>query len=64
MSTYGTFTEVIAKLWDLYMEGRMDEVSAEYFLIHLKHPNGAIVFNVEDVMNLLEKLREAKEEGL
>ena len=61
---YGTFTEVIAKLWDLYMEGRMDEVSAEYFLTNLKHPDGAIVFDVEDVMDLLEKLREAKEEGL
>jgi hypothetical protein len=63
MAMHGTFEEVMQKLFDLYMEDRMDSTGAEYFLMHLKHPNGELCFGVEDVVRLLEMLETAKTEG-
>ena len=64
MNLTGSFSEAMAKLWDLYLDGRIDELNAEYYLFHLRHPDGTFVFGIDDVIDLLEKLREAKEEDL
>lgn len=58
-----SFDEVMQKLFDLYMEGRIDSAGATYFLMHLKHPNRKLCFGVEDIVRLLRMLETAKMEG-
>ena len=62
MAMQGTLDEVLEKLFELYMQNRIDEPNSEYFLSVLKHPNGELVFGVEDIVKMLDMLREAKEE--
>lgn len=59
----GTLDEVLEKLYDLYVEGRIDEPNTEYFLSMLKHPDGELVFGVEDIVKMLDMLQKAKEES-
>lgn len=62
MAMQGTLDEVLKRLFDLYMENRIDVLNTEYFLTMLKHPNGELVFGPEDIVQMLELLRKAKEE--
>ena len=62
MSMSGTLEEVLAKMYDLYMENRIDDTSAKWFLMRLKHEDGTRVFNEEDADKLLESLRRDKKE--
>ena len=63
MAMIGTLDEVLEKLYDLYVEGRIDEPNTEYFLSMLKHPDGELVFGVEDIVKMLDMLQKAKEES-
>ena len=60
MAMQGTLDEVLEKLYDLYVDNRIDEANTEYFLSMLKHPNGELVFGVEDVVKMLDMLQKAK----
>ena len=60
MAMQGTLDEVLGKLFDLFVEGRIDEANTEYFLSMLKHPDGELVFGVEDVVKMLDMLLKAK----
>ena len=62
MAMSGTLGEVLEKLFDLYIEGRIDEVNTEYFLSQLKHSNGELVYGAIDIVKMLDMLRKAKEE--
>ena len=57
MSMSGTLEEVLAKLYDLYMENRIDDTSAKWFLMRLKHEDGTFVFAEEDADKILVTLR-------
>ena len=57
MSMSGTLEEVLAKLYDLYMENRIDDTSAKWFLMRLKHEDGTFVFAEEDADKMLVTLR-------
>ena len=62
----GTLDEVLEKLYDLFVQGRIDEANTEYFLSMLKHPDGELVFGVRDIIKMLDMLQKAKiekEEG-
>ena len=63
MALSGTLEEVLGKLFELYMQDRIDEPNAEYFLSVLKHPDGELVFGAEDIVKMSDMLRKAKEEG-
>ena len=57
MAMSGTLEEVLAKLYDLYMENRIDDTSAKWFLMRLKHEDGTFVFAEEDADKILVTLR-------
>ena len=63
MSMSGSLEEVLKRLFDLYMQGRIDELNTEYFLSQLKHDNGELVYGAIDIIKMLDMLREAKEVG-
>ena len=56
----GTLEEVLAKLFDLYIENRIDDKNSTSFLFRLHHPNGERVFSAEDIVKVLDMLQEAK----
>ena len=60
MGMSGTLEEVLAKLFDLYLENRIDDKNTEYFLFRLHHPNGERVFAAEDIVKMLDMLQKAK----
>lgn len=60
MSMTGTLEEVLARLFDLYMENRISDESAKWFLMRLKHEDGTFVFAEEDADKLLKTLRRDK----
>ena len=62
MSMSGSLEEVLEKLFDLYLDGRIDEPNTEYFLSQLKHENGELVYGAIDIVKMLDMLQKAKEE--
>lgn len=62
MAMTGTLEEILEKLFDLYMQGRIDELNTEYFLSQLKHENGELVYGAIDIVKMLDMLQRAKEE--
>ena len=61
MAMTGTLDEVLSKLYELYIDNRMNDSSTLLYLGMLKHPNGELVFNKEDALQILEKLKSSKE---
>ena len=58
----GSLEDVLASLYDLYMQGRIDDLNAHYFLSKLHHDNGETVFGAEDIVKMMKMLQKAKEE--
>ena len=56
----GSLEEVLASLYDLYMQGRIDDLNAHYFLSKLHHDNGETVFGAEDIVKMMKMLQEAR----
>ena len=59
----GTLDEVLEKLYELFMENRINVDNTIWFLSSLKHENGEVVFGNEDVLNLVNMLIKTKEVG-
>ena len=62
MSMSGSLGNVLVSLYDLYMQGRIDDLNAHYFLSKLHHDNGETVFGAEDIVKMMKMLQKAKEE--
>ena len=63
----GTLEQCLGKLHELYVEGRMSKETTTVYLLSLRHPNGNLVYNKNDVDKMLDILdadREAHEERL
>ena len=59
----GTLEEVIGKLFDLYLENRIEAVAAKRYLLLLRNPSGEQTFSEEDADRLLDMLLADKEEA-
>ncbi|MCK4528899.1 hypothetical protein KAW18_16135 [candidate division WOR-3 bacterium] len=59
----GTLEEVLSKLFDLYLENRMEDAPARRYLLLLRNPNNEHTFSEEDADRLLDMLREDKYEA-
>ena len=64
MSMSGTLEEVLGTAYDLYVEGRVDDLSITYYFLKLRHEDGSSVFGPEDVDKLLKMLQKEKQELL
>ena len=62
MCMTGSLEECMAKLYDLYVDGRILSDGVIRYLLLLKHENGEKVFNELHAEILLERLIKAKEE--
>ena len=63
MAMTGTLEEVIGKLFDLYVEGRIEDDTAKRYLLLLRNPDNEKTFSEEDADALLDMLRADKEEA-
>ena len=64
MAMSGTLEEVLATAYDLYVDGRVDDLSITYYFLRLKHEDGSVVFGPEDVDKMLKTLQKRKQEHL
>lgn len=62
MSMSGTLDECMGKLYELYMEHRIEDKAVHHYLLLLKHENGEKVFGEEDVIKMLNTLRKHRNE--
>ena len=63
MAMTGSLEEVTGKLFDLYVEGRIEAVAARRYLLLLRNPDNEKTFSEEDADSLLDMLRADKEEA-
>lgn len=61
MSMTGTLDEVLSKLYELYVDNRMNDDAVHRYLLLLTHPDGSKVFGDEDAEKLLKQLKKDKE---
>lgn len=64
MAMSGTLEEALGKAYELYMEGRVDDLSITWYFLHLRHEDGSLVFGSEDVRRLMEILHKDKADKL
>ena len=57
----GTLDECLGRLYELFMENRVSSQATTFYLAHLRHDNGDLVFGATDIRKMLEKLEEDKE---
>lgn len=62
MGMFGTLDDVLGKLYELFMKGRINVDNTIWFLARLKHENGEEVFGNEDVYRIVLMLEKAKME--
>ncbi len=60
MSMTGTLDEVLSKLYELYMESRIEDDVVRRYLLLLAHPDGNKVFGKIDAEKLLRRLKKDK----
>jgi len=63
MATTGTLNEVLEKVYDLYIEGRIEDISVKNYLAFLRDVNGERVFSDKDIDYLVDILRRDKQEA-
>lgn len=61
MAMSADFETCMGKLYELYMEGRVNDESTKWYLSRLEHKTGERVFGKQDVDKLLSRLIEDKE---
>ena len=64
MSMIGTLDEVLVRTFELYIENRLTNESTFGYLLLLKHEDGSMVFDKEDVLKLIKMLQKYKLEAL
>ena len=62
MQATGTLEECMGKLYELYMENRIDQRTTEFYLLRLKHEDGTAVFGTEEITELIGILNRDKRE--
>lgn len=63
MAMTGTLDKVLGKLFDLYVENRIEDDPTKRYLLLLRNPDEEKTFSEEDADRILDMLREAKYEG-
>lgn len=63
MALTGTLGEVIGKLFDLYVERRIEDDAAKQYLLLLRNPDNEKTFSEEDADRLVDMLQADKEEA-
>jgi hypothetical protein len=56
MAMSGTLEEVLEKIYELFMENRINVDNTIWFLSRLKHENGEAVFGKEDALKVVNML--------
>ena len=63
MAMTGSLEQVLGKLFDLYLENRIEADAAKRYLLLLRNPDNEQTFSEKDADRLLDMLRENKYEA-
>ena len=63
MAMTGSLGEALGKLFDLYVENRIEAVAAKRYLLLLRNPDNEQTYSEEDADRLVDMLEADKEEA-